>query len=290
MSVTIGPCDWDVPDPTCCDKWDTYTPEERERAKRFAAFLLWSATGRQLGRCLTRLRPCRRSCYRGDEWPPRPDGRLYGYGRWVATFTDPAKAAWAGGLCGCGQHTCSCGKLCEIHLPGTLPEPVEIRIDGYVVPLDGFRVDNGHWLVWNAGTVETGEGRTYTCFPTCQDLAAPPTGCGTWQITYRHGTPVPEIVLDAAAELACEIGKACGGAGPGECRLPSNIVSLTRNGVQMDFAQNNGSPFNVTGRVLRFNIPIVDMVVAAINPYGITQQATAWSPDLPDPGRVQTWP
>lgn len=291
MPVTIGPCDWDIPDPTCCAKWTDELPdEEKAKAKRWAAWLLWTATGRQLGRCVTTLRPCRKSC-RDDDWPPRPDGRMVGYGRWVAAITDPARAAWAGALCGCGQHTCTCGRLCQIHLPGVDPVPDEILIDGQVVPLAGFRVDNGHWLVFPKNGVTLPDGTTRTCFPSCQDLAAPTTEDGTWAITYTHGLPVPLEGLDAAAELACEIAKACGGAGPSECVLPSNVVSMTRNGVSYEFAGNNGSvTTSSTSRILRFNIPIVDMWVQSINPYGVTDRVQAWSPDLPSPGRIQTWP
>lgn len=290
MPVTIGPCDWDIPDPTCCPKWATMDEAEKARARTIASWLLWSATGRQLGKCSTTMRPCRRSCrdpYGG--WPPRPDGRLLGYGRWVAMVTNPAVAAWAGGLCGCDQHTCGCGKLCQVHLPGTLPEPVELVIDGQPVPLDGFRVDDGHFLVWPDEPVTLPDGTERTCFPSCQDLAAPPTEPGTWEITYRHGMPVPDAGLLVASELLCEVGKACGGAGPGECRLPSNVVSMTRSGVQYEYA-NDGTVTNGSGRVLRFNLPLVDMWVQSVNPYGVTAPVTAWSPDLPKPGRVTTWP
>jgi hypothetical protein len=293
VPVTIGPCDWDIPDPTCCPKWeaDTTTQAEKDRARRLASWFLWTATGRQLGQCTTAVRPCRRSCPEANGgWPVRPDGRTVTYGRWMAQVLNPAIAPWAGGLCGCGQHTCSCGKLCEIHLPGTAPEPVEVIIDGQVIPLDRFRVDNGHWLVWTGEPFELPDGRELTCFPTCQDLAAPVTDCGTWQITYRHGLPVPDVVLDVASELLCEVLKACAGASPSECRLPANVVSMTRAGVSYDFAANSGTVTNPGGRILRFNIPAVDMLVQSINPYGVTDVVRAWSPDLPEYGRVQTWP
>lgn len=290
MPVTIGPCDWDVPDPTCCPKWtDELSAEEKAKAKRWAAWLLWTATGRQLGRCETTLRPCRKSCIT-DDWPPRCDGRTVGVGRWMASITNPAAAAWAGGLCGCGErkHTCSCGELCEIHLPGRLVEPVRVVIDGYEVAPETFRVDNGNWLVWqqhcNIG------GTCHTCFPTCQDLSLPEGWSGTWSITYRHGIPVPQEGLDAAAEVACEVAKACGGAGPGECRLPANVVSMTRSGVTYDFPGNNGTVTNASGRLVRFNIPIVDMWVQSINPYGVTDTVAAWTPEMEPAGRVTTWP
>jgi len=293
MPISNGPCQWDIPDPACCPKWESATEEERERAKRWAAWLLWVATSRQLGRCETRLRPCRRECA-GTDWPPRPDGRLVGVGRWVASVVDPAVASWGGVRCGCPPHSCSCTQVCEIDLPGVLPEPVRVVIDGQEVPLASFRVDNSRWLVWQRScTVPGPDGPCQVdCFPACQDLSLPPDCPGTWEITYRHGYPVPPEGLFAASELACEVLKACGGAGPGECRLPSNVISLTRNGVQMEFANNGSVTSSAIGnaRTLRFGIPTVDMWVAALNPYGITAPATAWSPDLPSPGRITTWP
>lgn len=302
MGSVLGPCGWCVPDPTCCTKWDDATAEEKERARRWAAWLLWVATGRQLGRCETTLRPCRRDCT--DTWPPRCGGTLATAGRWFASISGSAVSGWGGGGCGCNTNSCSCGPVCEIDLPGAFPEPVEVLVDGQPVPLDVFRVDNGRTLVWEQECVVPCceampaddphscccpvDPCELTCFPDCQDLSLPPDCPGTWQITYAHGVPVPEEGLWAAAELACEIAKACGGAGPGECRLPSNIVSLTRNQVSMEFA-NNGSVTNATGRVLRFGIPVVDMWVTAMNPYGNTEPASVYSPDI-NPGRVQTWP
>lgn len=307
MALTIGPCGWDIPDPECCPRWEEATAEQRARAKRWAAWLLWVATGRQLGKCETRLRPCRRGCAGGTNWPPRPDGRLYTVGRWIASAinTPGTAASWLGARCGCPPHRCSCTRVCEIDLPGVLPEPVRVMIDGHEIPLTNFRVDNGRWLVWQEPCVlpccedmppenphGCGCGHEPTaldCFPSCQDLSLP-VGChGTWEIVYRHGYPVPEEGLWAAADLACEVLIACGGAGPGECRLPSNIVSLTRQGVAMEFA-NTGAVTVANGRTLRFGIPVVDMWVQAVNPYGVTGPVKAWSPDMPPAGRITTWP
>lgn len=293
MPVTIGPCAWNIPDPDCCTKWtDDLDQAAKDRAKRLAAWLLWTATGRQLGRCETTLRPCRRGCNTGGtDWPVRPDGRTVGYGRWMAVVENPASTPWAGVMCGCGRHACSCNKVCEIHLPGVAPEPVRVRVGAEEIPLSSFRVDSGHWLVWQAVyDPVTGCSTQPACFPVCQDLSLPPGSPGTWEVTYSHGLEVPQELLDVAPELVCEVVKACSGASPSECRLPSNVVSMTRNGVEFQFGDNTGTVTNATGRILRFNIPAVDMMVQSINPYGVTDVVRAWSPDMPGTGRIQTWP
>lgn len=295
-AVEIGPCGWEVPDPTCCPKWETAEPVARTRAKRWAAWLLWSATGRQLGRCETSLRPCRRDCG-GGGWPPRCAGTTVTAGRWFASAAGGAvSAAWGGASCGCQGRSCSCTTVCEVELPGWWPEPVRVRVHGQEIPLCRFRVDDGHRLVWEkpygggceceADPTAECDPCTMTCFPACQDLTLPPEAPGTWEITYLHGVAVPEEGLWAAAELACEILKSFN-CQPGECRLPSNIISMTRNNTQFEFA-NNGEVTNGR-RVLRFNIPIVDMWVQSMNPYGDTGPVTFFSPDV-NPGRVQTWP
>jgi hypothetical protein len=307
----IGPCEWCIPDPKCCPQWDAAEPEDRERAKSWASFLLWSATGRQFGRCETRLRPCRKRCD-GTDWPPRCSGQMATAGMWVASVVAPPGGAWAGVTCGCGQgDACSCTEVCKVNLPGVLPEPVRVDVDGWEIPLDTFRVDDGRWLVWEQPCAMPCECEPVccddscgldvcsiddrcncappilTCFPACQDLSKP-AGCkGTWEITYTHGNPVPPEGSWAGSELACEILKSFNCA-PGECRLPSNVVAMTRGGVSMEFA-NNGSVTAANGRTLRFGIPIVDMWVQAVNPYGVTGQAQVWSPDI-DYGRIQTWP
>lgn len=298
-------CGWNVPDPDpdCCPKWKDRTPAEQQRAKRLAAFLLWSATGRQLGRCETSLRPCRRN--RGDAWPPRCGGDSYLWARgWYAPMEGGTVAGWRG--VGCGDRTgCSCGKVCQVDLPGVKPEPVEVLVHGREIPLDYFRVDNGRTLVWEqpCDTVcDGGHGCecgnscaadscpvsscglcSLDCFPDCQDLSKPPDCEGTWQVTYLHGIPVPEEGLWAAAELACELAKSCVGE---KCRLPRNITSLTRNNVSMDFATSDVA--TAVGN-LRFNLTNVDMFVHAVNPYGLVGPVAVYSPDV-DHGRVQTWP
>jgi hypothetical protein len=277
----LGPCDWDIPDPECCPRWDAASDAAKASAKDTAAFLLWAASGRQYGRCEAKLRPCRKR--RGQSWPPRCGGTpLTARGWWAAA--EGISGAWGGGRCGHPGHDCSCGKVCEVDLPGWFPEPVEVLLDGLVVPLHHFRVDSGRWLVWQEPCEPVCGCDVYGCFPDCQDLSVGPECAGTWQVTYRHGIPVPAAGLAAASELACEVLKAC--TGVGECRLPSNVRSISRQGVDIDFV-NDGTV--TSGGRLRFGIPTVDLWVAAVNPHGVSGPVQFYSPDV-NRGRVTTWP
>lgn len=286
MPPTPAPCDWPMPDPACCPAWDTATDEEKQRAHDVAVYLLWAATGRAYGRCTTTIRPCARRCTDWSDWPPRPDGRLVS-GSWAAGVSGMVSPgwSWAGAVCGCGaRNDCSCTAVSAVELPGWLPEPVEVRIDGVPMDLAQFRVDDGRWLVWQDPDCTSGCGNG---FPACQNLNLPTSCEGTWSITYTHGIPVPVAGQWAASELACELLKSCNPGSAGECRLPANVRAIHRQGVDIEFT-NDGSATDTTGR-LRFNVPAVDLWIAAVNPYGISQPATAWAPELRQP-RVQTWP
>lgn len=124
------------------------------------------------------------------------------------------------------------------------------------------------------------------CWPTCQNMAAPTTEPGTFEVTYRRGRPVPEAGLWAAGLLACELVKACTVGQSCNCELPANIKSVTREGVAIDFEQVNVA---VIGNKGRTGIPEVDLWIQTVNPYGVTGRARAYSPDRP-PMRTTTWP
>lgn len=264
---TEFPCEWDWCKPTCCDEWDEASDAERDRARNLAMFLLWAETGRQFGKCPTTIRPCRRQCvdsasvrgaWQGSRWTPVLDD-----GRWFNVD------------CGCKGHSCSCTAVCEIELEGWFPEPVEVQIDGEVMPLTMFRVDNGRRLVWE------GDG---CVFPTCQDLSKPLGEPGTWAVTYRHGLPLPPGGAEVTSELACELLLACNPDTAGQCRLPDNIASLSRQGVDIDFNQDDAA--GASGGA--FGVPSIDRWVKAANPNGRVAPPAVWSPDV-QRAVVPTW-
>jgi glycine/D-amino acid oxidase-like deaminating enzyme len=84
----------------------------------------------------------------------------------------------------------------------------------------------------------------------------PATEPGTWEVTYEYGLPIPEGGRFAARQLVVEMVKAC--AGDATCRLPAGVASVTRRGVQVDFAGLEG----------RTGLYEVDQWVNAVNPKG----------------------
>lgn len=266
MSATdlFAPCGWDVMPPECCAAWERASEAERERAERMAVFVLWALTGRQFGRCPVTIRPCRKQC--------APNTGGWAGSSWVPVRSD---GAWTNVRCGCASHPCSCTSICEVQLPGWLPEPVRVHIDGEELSPDAYRVDNGRWLVRQDGD----------CWPNCQDLSLPDGEPGTWSVTLLTGMPVPPEGQWAAGQLACELVKACDSGPGGECRLPSGIQELHRQGVDIVFQDVQ----RVTNGGRLTGLPEVDLWIRAVNPHGVTRRAAVYSPEL-NLGRVQTWP
>lgn len=259
----FAPCGWDVMPPECCNDWDQASEAERDRASRMAVSVLWALTGRQFGRCMTTLRPCRKQC--------APNLGTWAGSSWVPVLSN---GTWTNVRCGCAGHDCSCTSICEVELPGWLPEPVIVHVDGEILSPDSYRVDNGRWLV------RQGEG----CWPNCQDLSLPDGEPGTWSITVETGIPVPPEGQWAAGQLACELIKACAPGG-GECRLPSGVQELHRQGVDIVFQDIQ----RVTAGGRLTGLAEVDLWIRAVNPHAITQRPAVYSPELKR-GRVQTWP
>lgn len=261
----LTPCGWAPDPPACCPQWADAAPAEQTRSLNAAVRILYNLTGRQFSRCPQTIRPCRKRCtelrggWEGGQWVPVLDNGV-----------------WTNVRCGCGhEHACSCGDVAEVMLPGMLPEPTSVVIDGEPVDLSAFRVDSGRWLVRQDGGV----------FPDCQDLSRPAGEPGTWTVTFEAGTPIPPEANWYAATLACELVKACGDGPNSQCRLPSNIQELHRNGVDIVFASRD----RATAKGTLTGLPEVDTWIQSINPAALPWQPRVWSPDLPD-DRTVTWP
>jgi hypothetical protein len=137
-----------------------------------------------------------------------------------------------------------------------------VSVDGEIIPVDAWRVDDGQWLVRTDGD----------CWPDCQDYDVD-TGAGVFTVTYQRGIAVPSVVSRAAGELACEWAKACAGAA---CRLPGRVSSIARQGVNLTMVD----VATLLERGLT-GIATVDQVIRSINPYGLTSRMKIASPDLP---------
>ena len=98
-------------------------------------------------------------------------------------------------------------------------------------------------------------------------------------ITYTYGEPPPEGGKWAAILLAFELGKEQ--VGDGSCRLPRNVVSVTRQGVTTE--QQPATEFQ---QLYRTGLPEVDRWLTAVNPQSKATRARVWSPDIPSARRT----
>lgn len=264
--MALPPCAWDVnPDTAgCCTDWDTLAPAVQTKAVNYASLILWASTGRQFGLCTVTIRPCGIGSPCGDGsllW----SGWSWGGGGWVPYIFN---GTWFN--CGCtGQ--CSCEPRCQVMLPERVDSVTQVQIGGVTLDPSAYRVDNHRWLVRTDGD----------CWPECAEMDTD-TGDNLFTVTYQRGAPVPQTLLDAAATLACEFAKACTGAS--DCRLPSRIQTLARQGVTVSFVDvDTLLDKGLTG------ITEVDMVIRAWNPRSLDRRMRVGSPEI-RAGRIVTSP
>lgn len=261
-----APCGW-VVNPGCCSGWGDYPEAVRAAAEAYATGLVWALTGRQFGVCQVTVRPCGSRCRTGgwETFPVQTDG-AYGTPAWGGMTPYSWNGTWRN--CAC-PGACSCDARCEVWLPGPVASVTDVYVDGVLLPDTAYRVDAGGILVRTDGD----------CWPECQDLdLSDPADAGTFFVTYGRGRPVPlggDVVVGI---VACEFAKYCAGA---ECRLPRQLTSLTRQGVEItvpDFSEAINA--GLTG------IPEVDAWIRAYNPARKAQRARVFSPDVRGPRQV----
>lgn len=264
MTIRTTPCQWEADTAACCPTWGDLTLDQQQFALDVATEILWRATGRRFGLCEITVRPCRQPCAgtAGPAWPTSvPAGGAF------RPVLDGG--TWLNIACGqCGDD-CHCGSLCEITLPGPVDSIVQVKLDGEVLDPSDYLVTDHRKLVRAGGE----------CWPTCQDLTLPDDEPGTLSVTYLQGIPVPPGGRAAAAELACELGKACAGASG--CRLPRRVQSITREGVSMSFLDS--MDFLADGLT---GLYAVDLWIRAVNPHGLAQGARVYSPDRRPPRTI----
>lgn len=258
------------PDP-CLAGGEPLPPDAVGNALEAASELMWAATGRRFGTCTVKIRPCRQTCN------PCPGMDFYNTGdfRWGFNMS------WAPYLidgvwynippCGCSGQ-CGCNKLCEIKLPHPVCGIDEVKIDGVVVSPSTYRVDDFDTLVRTPSV--TGN----DCWPTCQDLEKDDTEVGTFSVTVTYGRPVPALLRQATAELACQFLKACVGQ---PCQLPQRISNISRQGVTVGYIDPQEF-----WRDQRTGIYIVDLAIQTLNPHRLTRRPAVWSPDAGPRWRV----
>ena len=107
--------------------------------------------------------------------------------------------------------------------------------------------DEDYRLAWGSFLVPH-EGGGLAPWP-AQHLNRPDGADGTWSVTVTHGVEPPPHVAGAAADLAKQLIAKCTG---GDCLLPDNATSITRDGVTVELNIPTGGQ---TG------LPVVDSIV-----------------------------
>lgn len=266
-SIRTTPCEWPLVEELACSALDDIEDEAlRDALVTTATSLLWNWSGRVFGLCELTVRPCRKDCdpstYQGYAGIPSPQ---YANRPFLPVLVD---GEFLNLRCGRSCGACGCRVTPEIGLPGPVDSIVEVLVDGQVLDASAYRVDNRRWLVRTDG----GE------WPTCQDMTADPAvDEGTFEVTYRYGTPVPPAGQLAAAVLACEMAKAALGR---ECELPQRVQSVTREGVTVAILDSfEGLEAGRTG------IWLVDSFVTSVT--NAPRRSRVLSPDV-QPARVRT--
>jgi hypothetical protein len=254
-------CAWNI-DATCCTGWDTYTPAVQATAAAWATEILDALTGRRFAQCPVTLRPCGNRCGLWGGYLVWPVGTpaMSGQGNpWMIPYVDSG-GVWRN--CGCAG-ACRCRATCEAYMPYPVASIESVTVDGVVLDPSAYRLDNGRILVRTDGE----------CFPECQDLDLPTTEPGTWSVTLRPGEPLPVAGTIAAGKLACEFAKACtGGEG---CALPEQLISLSRNGVEVQVADPQLLlDAGLTG------VQEADLFIRAYNPNRLHSRPSVLSPDI----------
>ena len=232
-----------------------------------ATEILWAKSGRQFDECVTTLRPCRKDCW-GGSWPFYDRWNEFGRS-WPYPYNYAGQ--WFNLGCGGCPGSCSCAVLYEAKLPQPIAAVNEVIVDGEVLSPTAYRVYDNQMLIRTDGN----------SWPVCNNLNLDTTEPNTWAVTVTLGTRVPESGRLAVGELTAELTKACVGE---DCKLPSPVQQLVRQGVSMTFLDPN-SVF-ADGKI---GLYFCDLFLSAFNPQGIAARAQAIDVDGAF-ARRQTWP
>lgn len=245
--VRCGPCSGTA--------FDTDVLEE---AVQIASDILFALSGRQFsGVCPDVVRPIRSE-----------SGWLYpAIGSWSVTTGESygaPSALWdyrTRDYLRDRRHSAS-----EILLPAYPVHTItQVRIDGAILAPSSYLISDDRWLVRVGGA-----------WPCSQDITAPPTAPGTFEVQYTYGVPIPPMGVRAAAAYACEVAKACQPSGSdGQCALPPRTQSVVRQGLTI----RTLDPADLTDQG-RTGIRIADDFIKAVNPNGIQERAAVLSPDV----------
>lgn len=220
-----------------------------------ASELLFQLSGRKFsGLCSRTVVACEDGCFCGYQVLSR--GYVIGPWHYGAPFT----------------YDCGCNS--QVKLAGyPVREVTEVTIDGDVLSASSYRLDRQRFLVRLDGR-----------WPSCEALCRLHTEEDN-TITYTYGAEPPWSGQMAAAQLACEMYKACNRTAGVACALPTGVVREVRQGVTIDrlaftswsftparFARANRTPGWNTG------MAYVDSFLNAQNSAGLQRRPVFYAP------------
>ncbi len=151
-------------------------------------------------------------------------------------------------------------------------EITQVTVDGDVLNAADYRVFKNRYAM------RLDDGR----WPIRQDLTLPNTEDGTFSITYTYGADPPSAGMAAAAQLACELYKACIGEA---CALPTGTTRVQRQGVTIEklaFTNWAYTPARYArgARQAGWNtgMALVDAFLASYNPTGNIRRPVLYAP------------
>ena len=204
-------------------------------------------------------------------------------------------------------HSCSCGYqilsrghivgpwdwggaswgMCDFCLVACAPS--RVKLAGYPVReisevlIDGDAVDPSLYTIHNRRYITRLDGGRW---PTGQNLTLADTEDATFAISYTYGADPPDLGVAAAAQLGCELYRACAGGGAtAECALPAGVTRVTRQGITIEklafttWAYTKGR-FARSGRSSGWNtgLPLVDAFLNTFNSAGLTRRPVFYAP------------
>lgn len=249
-------------DTTCLPAGWPAAPADMDAGQRSAYDTAWQVLAglavRSFGVCTHIARPCSACCAVGAGYS------LQSLGVWYSPYLFGGRVFNG---CGCASAaSCGCGDArASIVLDGPVAAVVEVLVDGATVAPELYRVDNGTVLVRTDGGV----------WPLRQDLNAPATAPGTFQVTYQQGTPLPAGGRRALTALMVELHKAS--CGDSSCKLPARVTNIVREGVTYSLLDDPAKLLDAG----RTGIAEVDAWLNVVNPHGTRTRMAVYSPDVP---------
>ena len=243
-------CDWPII--LNCAPSTPFDPEILVLAQESAADIMNAATARRLGVCTSTFAPL--------PPPPCQVGHVSGWSlvdpRLGVSYGAERFRAWDSSSRPAG---CSCDDGTRIRLWHTrVIDIVQVIVGGLEVDPANYYLD-GNILVRDDGEA----------WPTNQTGRRGSTT--SWEITYRHGIPVPNAGAIATGVLACEIAMAL--TNDDECSLPQRTKTYTNHaGLTIGFID----PMEfLTDGLTGLYVP--DQWIKRENPHGLARRARAYS-------------